>query len=192
MPYYSQEQLEAFGFKRLGSNVKISDKASIYNANEIEVGDNSRIDDFCVVSGKISIGSHVHVAPFCLLAGGEKGIVMDDFSGLAYNAQVFTQSDDYSGRTMTNPTVPKNYKSEIKKEIYIGRHVIVGAGSVIFPGVTLAEGCSVGAMTLVRKSTAPWGVYVGNPARRVMERKKELLAKEQEFLKEKGAKQAVA
>jgi galactoside O-acetyltransferase len=64
--------------------------------------------------------------------------------------------------------------------------VIVGASSIIFPGVTLAEGCSVGAMTLVNKSTAPWGIYVGNPARRVKERKKDLLLLEAQFLKEQN------
>jgi acetyltransferase-like isoleucine patch superfamily enzyme len=180
--YYSQEQLQQMGFKKLGRNVKISDKASIYNADQIEIGDNARIDDFCLLSGKVTLGNFVHVAPFSLIAGGEKGVFMDDFSGLAYHVQVFTQSDDYLGRALTNPTVPKIYKLEKKKAVTLGRHVIVGAGSLVLPGVSIAEGCSVGAMTLVRKSTEPWGVYVGNPARRVLERKKDLLALERTFL----------
>ncbi len=184
MAYYTEEKLISMGFKRLGKNVKISDKASIYNAEQIEIGDNSRIDDFCVVSGKVRIGKYVHIAPFCLLAGGEKGICIDDFAGLAYQVQVFSQSDDYSGRTLTNPTVPAEYKNESKRSVTLGRHVIVGAGSIVFPGVEVAEGCSVGAMTLVSKSTEPWGVYVGNPARRVKERKKDLLDLERKFLEE--------
>ena len=53
MAYYSKEQLNQMGFKGLDKNVKISDKESIYDCNEIEIGDNSRIDDFCIVSGKI-------------------------------------------------------------------------------------------------------------------------------------------
>lgn len=182
MAYLTEFELKEMGFKRLGKNVKISDKASIYNADQIEIGDNSRIDDFCVISGKICVGKHVHIAPFCLVAGGVEGITMEDFSGLAYQMQVFSQSDDYTGKTLTNPTVPEIYKKEAKKAISIGRHVIVGAGSMIFPGVTLAEGCSVGAMTLVNKSTEPWGVYVGNPAKRVKERKKDLLELELKFL----------
>ncbi|WP_350601213.1 acyltransferase [Pseudomonas sp. 65/3-MNA-CIBAN-0223] len=186
MSYYREDQLFLMGFKKLGKNVKISDKASIYNIDEVEVGDNSRIDDFCVISGKVTIGKFVHIAPFCLVAGGEQGIFMDDFSGLAYKVQVFTQSDDYTGKTLTNPTVPAKYKSEIKKKVHLGRHVIIGAGSIVFPGVTLAEGCSVGAMTLVSKSTLPWGIYVGNPARRVKERKKDLLTLEKQFLEETG------
>jgi len=184
MAYLTREQLEVMGFKAVGENVKVSDKASIYNPDQIELGDFSRIDDFCVISGRVAIGKYVHIAPFCLVAGGEKGIFMDDFSGLAYGVQVFSQSDDYSGRTLTNPTVSDKFKSERKAAIRIGRHVIIGASSMVFPGVDLAEGCSVGAMTLVNKSTQPWGIYVGNPARRVKDRKKDLLELEAQFLKE--------
>lgn len=184
MAYLGEERLAQMGFKHIGKNVKISDKASIYSAEQIEIGDNSRIDDFCVISGKVTIGKFVHIAPFCLVAGGEKGVSLGDFSGLAYHVQVFSQSDDYSGRTLTNPTVSAIYKNEIKKSVSLARHVIVGAGSIIFPGVDVAEGCSVGSMTLVNRSTQPWGVYVGNPARRVKERKKDLLCLEQKFLEE--------
>ncbi|MBE0448530.1 MAG: acyltransferase [Actinobacteria bacterium] len=184
MAYLTRETLGDMGFKALGENVKVSDKASIYNPEMIEIGDYSRIDDFCVLSGRIIIGQYVHVAPFCLIAGGETGITMDDFSGLAYSVQVFSQSDDYSGRTLTNPTVSDKYKNERKAAVRIGRHVIIGASSIVFPGVDLADGCSVGAMTLVNKSTQPWGIYAGNPARRIKERKKDLLDLEAKFLKE--------
>lgn len=182
MAYYNTQELQTLGFKKLGSNVKISKKASIYDTDEISIGDNSRIDDFCVISGQVTIGRNVHIAPFCLVAGGEKGIELEDFSGLAYSAQVFTQSDDYSGRTLTNPTVPKQYKRELKRAVKIEKHVIIGASSVVFPGVTIKEGCSVGAMTLVTKSTEPWSIYFGNPAKRLKARKQDLLNLEKEYL----------
>jgi acetyltransferase-like isoleucine patch superfamily enzyme len=183
MAYLTEIELQKFGFKTLGKNVKISDKASVYNPEKIEIGDHSRIDDFCVISGKIKLGRYVHIAPFCLVAGGDKGIQMDDFSGLAYQVQIFSQSDDYTGRSLTNPTVPSKYKKETKRFVHLAKHVIVGAGSIVFPGVYLAEGCSVGAMTLVSKSTEPWGIYVGNPAKRVKERKKTLLDLEIDFFR---------
>ena len=186
MAYYTEEELKKLGFKSIGKNVKISDKASIYNHDQIEIGDNSRIDDFCVISGKIIIGRNVHIAPFCLVAGGEKGIVFEDYSGLAYQVQVFTQSDDYSGKTMTNPTIPTFYKKEVKKEILIKKHSIVGAGSIIMPGVILEEGTSVGAMSLVRKSTDEWSIYLGNPAKKIMNRKKDLLEVEKIYLQNEG------
>lgn len=184
MAYLSENHLKQMGFKSIGKNVKISDKASIYNCDQIEIGDHSRIDDFCIISGKVIIGRNVHIAPFCLVAGGEKGVFMDDFSGLAYHVQVFSQSDDYTGLTLTNPTIPTNYKREFKKEVKLGRHVIVGAGSIVFPGVCIAEGCSVGAMTVVHRSTEAWGIYVGNPAKRIKDRKQELLVLEKQYLEE--------
>lgn len=184
MPYLTQEQLTQMGFRSIGRNVRISDKAAIYNADQMDIGDYSRIDDFCVVSGTVVIGRYCHITPMCLVAGGTPGVVMDDFVTLAYGVKVFSQSDDYSGETMTNSLVPRKYKRETFARVHLQKHCIVGAGSVIFPGVTLAEGCSVGAMTLVHKSTEPWGIYVGNPARRLKERKRDLLALEAQFLQE--------
>ncbi|MFZ3404805.1 acyltransferase [Aeromonas salmonicida] len=184
MAFLTEEQINAIGFKYIGDNVKISDKAAIYNPDLISIEDNSRVDDFCLLSGNIKIGKNVHVAAYCNLAGGELGIEMEDFSGLAYGCHVFTQSDDYSGETMTNPTVPKKYKKETYKKIHIGKHVIVGTKSIILPGVNVAEGCSVGAMTMLTKSTQPWGIYFGIPAKRIKERKRELLELESEYIKE--------
>lgn len=182
MPYLSSDALSRLGFRQLGREVRISDRAAIHDADRIEIGDYSRIDDFCVVSGKVSLGRNVHVTVFCNLAGGTEGIVMEDFTTLAYQCQVFTQSDDYSGRTMTNSTVPAAYKAEIRRAVRICRHSIVGAGSIIMPGVTLAEGTSVGAMSLVLRSTEPWSIYAGSPARKLRERRRDLLELERRYL----------
>ncbi|UXE61045.1 MAG: acyltransferase [Woronichinia naegeliana WA131] len=184
MAFLSASELLKIPFKKLGINVKISDKVSIYEPEKIEIGDYSRIDDFSVISGKIKIGSFVHLAVFSNLAGGSEGIVLDDFSGLAYGCHVFSQSDDYSGHSLTNPTVPDKYKKETKKMVYIGKHCIVGTSSVIFPGVHLAEGTAVGAGAVVTKSTQEWSIYVGNPAKKIKNRSKELLKLEQDFLAE--------
>ncbi len=184
MAFYSETELQALGFARIGINVKISKLASIYNHDTISIGNNSRIDDFCVLSGKISIGNNVHIAVQCNLAGGEKGITLEDFSGLAYGVNLFTQSDDYSGMTMTNPTIPSKYKREKKKAIFVGRHVIIGAGTYVFPGVHILEGCSVGAMSMVTHSTKEWTVYFGIPAKALKPRKKALLELEKQYLKE--------
>lgn len=183
MGWLSRETLDEMGFKSLGRDVKISDRASIYEPHRMSIGDFSRIDDFCVLSGSISLGRNVHIAVQCNLAGGDPGIAMDDFSGLAYGVQVFAQSDDYSGVYLTNPTVPEAYKVILKKPVRLGRHVIVGANSVILPGVDIADGCSVGAMSMIQKSTEPWGIYVGSPARRIRTRSDNLLKLEAQYLR---------
>lgn len=184
MAYLTQQQLCAIGFRALGKNVKVSDKAVIYNAELISIGDNSRIDDFCIISGKVNIGKYCHITPMCLVAGGVPGITLGDFCTLAYGVKIFSQSDDYSGETMVNSLIPKRFKNEFFAPVFLDRQTIVGASATIMPGVTLAEGCSVGAMSLVTKSTTPWGIYVGIPAKRLKDRKQDLLKLEQQFLEE--------
>ncbi len=93
-----------------------------------------------------------------------------------------TQSDDYSGLSMTNPTIPDCYKQETKASVIIKRHAIVGAGSVILPGVVLEEGVSVGAMSMVTKGTEPWTIYFGVPAKKIRQRRRELLDLEKRYL----------
>lgn len=182
MSYFDNTTLQSMGFKHIGKNVLISVKASIYNPERISIGDNARVDDFCVLSGNISIGRNVHIAAQCLIAGGQPGILLDDYSGLAYGVKVFAQSDDYSGKAMTNPTIPTAYKQEFFASVKIGRHVIIGANSTILPGVVIAEGCAIGAQTLMRKSTESWTIYCGNPAKRLKTRSQELLKLEAAFL----------
>lgn len=182
MAFLSEQALAEMGFKHIGKNVKISNKASIYNPELMSIGDHSRIDDFCVISGKVTIGRNVHIAIFCNVGGGELGVTMEDFSGLAYGCQVFSQSDDYSGETLTNPTVPDIYKKETKKPVLIKRHSIVGTYSIILPGVTLEEGTSVGAHSMVVKSTEPWSIYFGLPAKRIKARSQALLELEKQYL----------
>ena len=184
MTFYSESELRSFGFKYLGQNVKVSTKASIYNANQIEIGDNSRIDDFSVISGQVSLGRNVHVAVFSNIAGGDSGILIEDFSGIAYGGNLFAQSDDYSGLSLTNPTIPDIYKSEVKKPIVVERHSIIGANSIVFPGVTLAVGTAIGCMSLVTKNTEPWSIYFGVPAKKIKRRKRDVLELERKFLQQ--------
>lgn len=182
MAYLNAAQLSEMGFASLGRDVKISDKASVYNADQIEIGDFSRIDDFCVLSGRVTIGRNVHIAAQSLVSGGRAGAALEDFTGLAYGAKVIAQSDDYSGATLTNPTVPLAFKREIEAPVTIGRHSILGAGAIVLPGVSLGEGCSVGAGAVVISSVSAWTIVAGVPAKFIKNRDKGLLTHEQSYL----------
>lgn len=184
--FYTQAELEQLGLKRYGKNVKISRKASLYGCDKMEFGDNVRIDDFCFLMGKLIFGNYIHIAPYCYITGGDEGVYFEDFAGFSFRVSAFTRSDDYSGMTLTNPTVPEKYKPMLtKKELRIGKHAIVGAGSIIMPGAHLEEGVAVGAFSLINKPTKPWGIYVGTPATLHRARKRELLKLEAEFLQER-------
>ena len=184
MAYHDQKDLISFGFHYLGENVKLSQQAKIYNPEKISLGSNSRIDDFCIISGNVTVGCYCHITPMCLVAGGAPGIFMEDFVTLAYGTKVFAQSDDYSGKSMVNSLIPKKFKDEYFARVELHKHSIVGANSTIMPGVTLAEGSAVGSMSLVLSSTSPWGIYVGCPAQRIKDRRQDLLELEREFLNE--------
>jgi dTDP-4-amino-4,6-dideoxy-D-glucose acyltransferase len=189
MAMLSRRELQSMGFASVGANVQISDRASLYGVSRITVGDNVRIDDFCVIAageGGISIGDFVHIAVGSSLIGASK-ITMSNFSGLSSRVAIYSSSDDYSGASLTNPTVPADYTNVAHAEVFLGKHVIVGSGSVILPGVILEEGVAVGALTLVHKSCRAFGIYAGNPARRIGERKRDLLDGEQRLMAAKRA-----
>ena len=188
MAMLSREAIERMGFASVGNNVQISDRASFYGTARIALASNVRIDDFCVLSaglGGISIGPHVHVAVYSSLIGAGK-ITLSDFCNISSRVSIYSSNDDYSGATMTNPTVPSDYTGVIHADVFLGKHVIVGSGSVILPGVTLEDGVAVGALSLVNRNCEAFGIYAGNPARRVKERKRDLLELEQQLMASKS------
>jgi len=180
----SRSAIEAMGFANLGTDVQISDKATFYGAARIHIGSHVRIDDFCVLSagvGGIEIGDRIHIAVYTALIGAAK-ITLSDFCNLSSRVSIYSSSDDYSGATLTNPTVPDEYKNVHHAPVYLGRHVIVGSGSVILPGITLEDGVAIGALSLVTKNCESFGIFAGNPARRIKERKRDLLQQESQLI----------
>jgi len=171
--YYGDDELSKFGFGSLGTNVRIATNCTIINLNKIHIGSHVRIDgNATIIAGpeEVRIGNYIHIGGGGYIIGGS-GVVMEDFSNLSQAVRIYTRSDDFTRGGMTNPMVPKEYTNVTAKPVTVGRHVVIGSGSVLLPGVTLAEGTSVGALALVRKATEPWGVYAGNPAVRIMDRK---------------------
>ncbi|RUO80266.1 galactoside O-acetyltransferase [Idiomarina tyrosinivorans] len=184
MAFLSQSELNKLGFKSLGSNVLISDKTSIYNPAGISIASNVRIDDFCVLSagvGGIDIGSNIHLAVFSSIIG-EGRVILSDFCNISSRVSIYSSNDDYSGASMTNPMIPDEYKKVTVADVRIGRHVIIGSGSVILPGVNINDGAVVGALSLVNKNCEENKVYSGVPAKFLKERKQNFLELERSFL----------
>lgn len=184
MAFLTRLELEKMGFASLGDDVYVSDKASIYNPGRISLGNHVRIDDFCVLSagkGGIFIGNYIHIAVYTALIGAET-ITLSDFCNLSSRVTIFSSNDDYSGQTLTNPMVPEHYKAVVHEPVTLGKHVIVGSGSIILPGVTVEVGVAVGALSLVKKRCEAFGIYAGNPAKRIKERDKGFLEFERRLL----------
>jgi dTDP-4-amino-4,6-dideoxy-D-glucose acyltransferase len=171
------DELRALGVAEVGERVAVDATARILGAERIRIGSDVRIDAFAVLSageGGIELGSHVHIAAHAFLAGSAR-IVVRDFAGLSGRVSVYSSSDDYSGEALTNPTVPAELTRVTHAPVEIGRHAIIGAGSVLLPGVTLGDGCGVGALSLVRRSVEPFTMVAGAPARVVGTRARRLL-----------------
>lgn len=180
--FYSEEELKNLGLKCYGSQVLISKKASIYFPGGISLGNNVRVDDFCILSGKISFGSNIHISAYTALFAGSPGIVVEDFATISSGVVIYGKSDDYSGEHMTNPTIPNKYTGVVEGEVKICKHAIIGARTVIFPNVVIEAGVAVGAMSLVNKDLKEWGIYAGIPCRFLKRRSKKILSYESEYL----------
>jgi len=187
--YYGPDELADLGLASCGHDVLISRKSSIHHAARVRVGNHVRIDDFVVLTGgpdeDVRIGDHVHIGAHAALYGGG-GIALEDYVTVSGRSSVYSVTDDYGGDVMTNPTVPERFTRVIRARVRLGRHVVLGAGSVVLPGVAIGEGCAIGAMTLVTRSLEPWGIYVGVPARLLRPRSRALLALAARLVAEEG------
>lgn len=180
--FLGQDELDRIGFAALGKNPQISRYATFYSSSQISIGDNCRIDDFCRVSGRVSLGRNVHIGTHCSISASDSYIQLGDFAGLSSGCHLIASSDDYSGEWLTNPTVPQEFVAITRGPIQLGRHVILGAASVVLPSVSIGDGSSSGAMTLFNRSVEAWGIYVGQPARRLRDRSQRLLELEQSLI----------
>ena len=182
--FLTRDETKKIGFMKLGTNVEISSLAKFYKPELMEIGNNIRIDDNCIFSGKIVLKDSNHISVFCYLDAGIEPIILEKYAGLSHRCTVFTRTDDYSGQYMAGPLVPKICTKITSKPVHLKKHTIVGASSVVLPGVTLEEGSIIGAMSLVTKSTKPWKKYFGIPAKIIGNRKKDLLELEKKHILE--------
>ena len=181
--YYSDKELKLFGIKKIGKNVFIEKSCRILGFDNIEIGNDVRIDSFCnliVHKGYLKISNNVHIGSFCHLVS-TGGIEIHDFAGLSQGVKIYSASDDFSGKYMTNPTVQKQFTNVKIKKVIINKHSIIGANSVILPGVIIKDGVAVGALSLVSKSLKSWTIYSGVPARKVSKRNQKIINLEKKF-----------
>ena len=176
--YYSPKELYTLGFAAVGDNVRISKSATLYNLGNISIGSNVRIDNFCVIapsgSARLVIGNYTQISAFNFINGLGDILLADYFTTAPY-VRIFTSSDDYSGEHMTNATIPANLLGTITAPVVAEKHVIIGTGATILPGVRLAMGTAVGAHALVTHNTEPFTLVGGVPARKLRDRSQRLL-----------------
>ena len=106
-----------------------------------------------------------------------------DFCAISQGCRILTGTDDFKSWGFGNSTISEKYRNTKRASIKIGNFCIVGANSVVLPGVSIGEGATIGAGSVVTKDLEPWGVYIGN--KRINERDRDaVLLNYQRYLEE--------
>ena len=154
---------------------KIYDRAKIVYEENVQWGEHIVIDDFVFIVAKAEtvLGDHVHIASFSSVTGG--GVChIGSYTAISSGVRIFTGTEDLRGDSLFGAEIPDEYRRPVRSFVVIGKHCLIGANSVILPGVTIPEGVVIGALSLVRMGSplSPWGVYGGNPLRYLRDRPK--------------------
>lgn len=130
-------------FKRVGANFKFGQNSFFFDHRLIEVGNNvfMGIETFISTNVPVKIGNDVMFGPRVTIMGGDHNI------GKVGIPMRYVK------------TGGKNLPITIENDVWIGSNVI------ILKGVTIGEGCVVGAGSLVTKSLPPYSVCIGTPCR---------------------------
>lgn len=110
-------------------------------------------------SGSIRIGRHVFIGPHSVVYG-HGSVEIGDNSLIAMHCCIVSSNHQVPGSGRLIRAEP-----DILLPVKIGRDVWLGAGVKVLGGVTLGDGCVVGAGAVVTGDLPPYSISVGAPAR---------------------------
>ncbi len=157
---------------QIGSNVRFYPNCFLQGRGRVTVADH--VDFFpstYISTGSeksfIEIGHHSHFAPSCILYGWG-GLKIGPHCNIAAHCVFATIGHDPVIRDKPMALVPG-----VTGPITLIEDVWLGANVTITANVTIDRGCIIGANAVLTKSTTPYGLYVGVPAHRLRDRRKE-------------------
>lgn len=113
--------------------------------------------------GRIEIGAHTVLNRRCFL-DGRMGLRVGENCSISPEVALWSMGHD-----------PQDADFAISGgETTIGDHVWIGTRAIILPGVHIGEGAVIGAGAVVTRDIAPWKIAVGNPAREIKDRNREI------------------
>ena len=118
----------------------------------------------------IKIGNNVSFSGDILLYANAP-IEIGDNSMIAFHVIFHTSTHDYNDHPMWN--------KRIDKPIKVGKHVWIGTGSIILPGVIIGDYAVVAAGSVVTANVPEGAIVGGNPARIIKYRNNTSYLKEQ-------------
>jgi acetyltransferase-like isoleucine patch superfamily enzyme len=147
---------------------KLEKMAGIYNSSIVNNPTGSGF-----ISGKVKlqypehiiIGSDSYVNGGQLIASPNAYIKIGKNCLISYNVHLRTDMHYYK-----EGKIPIREQGSKEADIIVGDDVWIGFGAQILGGVTLGEGCVIGAGTVVTKDVMPYEVVVGGAMRVIGER----------------------
>ena len=158
--YYTRSELLDLGFSAVGENNKISKFTKFYSITGSILGSNNRIDDFCLLKGKIELGDYIHIAGFCLFSGVGGVIKVGNYSGFSSHCSIWTATEDFVSPTLTSPSLNKEYSKCINGNVIFSESVKVGSSCIFLPNIEIGFAVSIAANTLVNNSVRD-GAIIG-------------------------------
>lgn len=154
----------------LDDNVTFNLKAPFFTPKQgsIVIENNAKFSQGFIChayGGKVSIGQNVFFGPYCVLYG-HGNITIGDNAMIAMGCKIAANS-----HVIPSPGIMINTQPDIPEPINIGKDVLMYADVVVLPGVTIGDGCIIGAGSVVTKSIPPNSYAVGVPAKVIKERK---------------------
>jgi acetyltransferase-like isoleucine patch superfamily enzyme len=114
--------------------------------------------------GQISVGRRCSVNPYTVLYG-HGGLVIEDDVHIAAHCVVIPANHVFSDRDRTIKS-----QGVISKGIRIASDVWIGANVTVLDEVTIEIGSVIAAGAVVTKSTEPYSINAGVPARKIKSR----------------------
>lgn len=163
-PFYRTEELLALGCTSVGRKVQVSRLARFYGFHGV-IGDCTRIDDFCILKGRVEIGSLVHISAYCMISGVGGRVRVGDFTSTAAYVAIYTATDDYASPFLTNSLVPSDLKRAVTGDVFVGQGVLIGAHSVVLPDTVIEDFATLGALCIGNMHLERGSVYVAGAGR---------------------------
>lgn len=155
-----------------GQGVKVYEHCTILKPEVIRLGDGVRIDAMARIEGGlgVDIGENVHIGSGSKLNIGGGELIFGAHSGCSVNVVIATGNPDLSYKLISAAEAPEDCHV-IKHKTVIGQYVVIFAGAILCPGVTIGDGAIIGAGAVVTKDVEPWAIVAGVPAIKIGERK---------------------
>lgn len=149
-----------------GEDVFISVNVEIRRPHLVRVGSHIAIDSGFYCTTSAALEDYIHIGPYVTVIGGAAGrLQMAGFNTVGAGNRILCASDEFLGAGLVGMSPPE-FRDKVQVEpVVFEAFASTGTNVVIHPGVILAPGSVIGSCSLVTKSTEPWMIYRGIPAR---------------------------